>query len=153
MTDRLFSGADLRDVLTAQEQALSKEIGSLSEDRVLSTSPVGLCDYFVEKYRVEPVVIDESEIKVDYGDAQIDVSRRFEYVVFDRSGPAYVTGTRITFFVPFSGDPELFKYTPSTFSLNRPRGVVRGNELVFSYDRTTQDVPNIGNEFEQESKE
>ena len=30
-----------------------------------------LCDYFVEKYRVEPVVIDESEIKVDYGDAQI----------------------------------------------------------------------------------
>ena len=152
MTDRLFSGADLRDVLTAQEQALSKEIGSLSEDRVLSTSPVGLCDYFVEKYRVEPVVIDESEIKVDYGDAQIDVSRRFEYAVFVRSGPAYVTGTRITFFVPFSGDPGLFKYTPSTFSLNRPRGVVRGNELVFSYDRTTQDVPNIGNEFEQEKQ-
>ena len=34
MTDRLFCGADLRDVLTAQEQALSKEIGSLSEDRL-----------------------------------------------------------------------------------------------------------------------
>ena len=79
MTERLFCGADLRDVLTAQDQALSKEIGSLSEDRVLSTSLVDLCDYFVEKYRVEPVVIDESEIKVDYGDAQIDVSRRFEY--------------------------------------------------------------------------
>ena len=111
-----------------------------------------LCDYFVEKYRVEPVVIDESEIKVDYGDAQIDVSRRFEYAVFDRSGPAYVTGTRITFFVPFSGDPGLFKYRPSTFSLNPPRGVIRGNELVFSYDRTTQDVPNIGSEFEQEKQ-
>ena len=152
MTERLFCGADLRDVLTAQEQALSKEIGSLSEDRVLSTSLVDLCDYFVEKYRVEAVVIDESEIKVDYGDAQIDVSRRFEYAVFDRSGPAYVTGTRITFFVPFSGDPGLFKYRPSTFSLNPPRGVIRGNELVFSYDRTTQDVPNIGSEFEQEKQ-
>ena len=61
-----------------------------------------------------------------------------------------MTGTRITFFVPFSGDPELFKCRPSTFNLNPPQGVVRGNELVFVYDRTTQEVPNIGSEFDRE---
>ena len=85
MTTPLFRDADLRSVLAGQELAMSKEISSLSEDRVLNTSPVDLCDYFVEKYKVEPVVIDESGIKVDYGDAQIDVSQRFEYAVFDRS--------------------------------------------------------------------
>ena len=129
---------------------MSNEIGSLSEDRVLNTSPEKLCDYFVEKYSIDPLVIDESGIHIDYGDAQVDVSHRFEYAVFDQSRPTYVTGTRITFFVPFSGDAELFKCRPSTFSLNPPRGVVRGNELVFVYDRTTHDVPNIRNEFDRE---
>ncbi len=95
-------------------------------------------------------MIDESGIQVDYGDAQIDVSHRFEYAVFDRSTPTYVTGTRITFFVPFSGDPQLFKCRPSTFNLNPPRGLVRGSELVFVYDRTRQDVANIESEFERE---
>ena len=148
--DSLFRNADLRDVLAGQEQAMANEIGSLSEERILNTSPEKLCDYFVEKYRIEPLVIQRSGIQTDYGDAQVDVSRRFEYAVFDRGIPTYVTGTRITFFVPFSGDQELFKCRPSTFSLNPPRGVVRGNELVFVYERTTQNVTNIGNEFERE---
>ena len=129
---------------------MSNEIGSLSEDRVLNTSLEQLCDYFVEKYSVAPVVIDESGIQVDYGDAQVDVSHRFEYAVFDRSSPTYVTGTRITFFVPFSGDAELFKCRPSTFSLNPRRGVVRSNELVFVYEQTLHDVPNIRSEFDRE---
>ncbi|MDE0075916.1 MAG: hypothetical protein OXO50_00260 [Caldilineaceae bacterium] len=129
---------------------MANEVGSLSEARVLNTSPEILCDYFVEKYKVEPLVIDESGIQVDYGDTQIDVSRRVEYAVFGRSGPTHVTGTRITFFVPFTGDPELFKYRPSTFSLSHLQGVVRGNELEFVYDRTSQEAPNIGSEFKRE---
>ena len=150
MTDLLFHGTELKSVLARQEQALAKELGSLSEDRVLNTSPNNLCDYFVEKYEVEPIVIDEAGIRVDYGDAQIDVSQRFEYVVLDRRSPTYVTGTRISFFMPFSGDTELFKCQPSTYTYSPPRGMVRGNELVFVYDRTTQDVPNIESEFERE---
>ena len=150
MTGSLFRDADLRDVLAGQEQAMANEIGSLSEERVLNTSPELLCDYFVGKYRIEPPVIQRSGIQADYGDAKIDVSRRFEYAVFDRDVPAYVTGTKISFFVPFSGDPELLRCRPSTFSLNPPRGVVRGNELVFIYDRTAQDVAKVGTEFERE---
>ena len=129
---------------------MADEISSLSEECVLNTSPEELCDYFVEKYRVAPLVMDESGIQADYGDTQIDVSQRVDYAVFDRSRPTHVTGTRITFFVPFSGDPELFKYRPSTFSLNLLQGVVRGNELVFVYERTTQEAPNIGSEFDRE---
>jgi len=150
LTDRLFRNADLSDVLAGQEQTMANEVGSLSEERVLNTSPEVLCDYFVEKYRVEPLAIDESGIQVDYSDTQIDVSRRVEYAVFGRSGPIHVTGTRITFFVPFSGDPELFKYRPSTFSLSHLQGVVRGNELMFVYKRTTQEAPNIRSEFKRE---
>jgi hypothetical protein len=33
-------------------------------------------------------------------------------------------------FIPFSGDPDLLKFRPSTFTMNPPRGEVRGSELV-----------------------
>ena len=120
MTNPLFRDTDMGDVVAWQEQAMSKEIGSLSEDRVLNSPPGELCDYFVEKYRIDPVEIEEAGIEVDYRDAQIDVSQRVEYGVFDRSMPTFVTGTRIIFFVPFSGDSALFNCRPSTFGLNPP---------------------------------
>ena len=150
MMDSLFSDSDLGNVLAIQEQALSNEIASLNEDRVLSTSLEELCEYFVGKYEVEPIVIDETGIQVDYGDAQVDVSHRFEYAVFNRGRPTHVTGTRITFYVPFSGDSNLFKCRPSSWSSYTPRGSVRGSDLIFVYDRPSGDAPNIGNEFKRD---
>ena len=152
MTDRLFSQYDLRSVLSRQERNLIDEIDSLSEGRALNTSPEDLCNYFVEKYAVTAPEIDESQIHADYGDAQIDVSQRFDYALFDRDGPYHITGTRLTFYLPFTGDPQLFKCRPSTFTLNAPRAAVGANELVFVYDRTTQDAPNIKVEFERDKE-
>ncbi len=57
---------------------MADEIGSLSEERVLNTPPEELCDYFVEKYRVEPRVMDGSGIQADFGGTQIDVSQSIE---------------------------------------------------------------------------
>ena len=96
MTNPLFRGGDLRNALIAQEQEMLEKIGSLSENQVLDTLEDDLCNYFVEKYRVNPLQIDETCIQVDYGDAEIDISQRIDYAVFDGSRPAYVKGTRIT---------------------------------------------------------
>ena len=94
MTDLLFRGPNLSDVLDGQELSLANEIDSLDEGRVLNTSPEDLCDYFVEKYVVNALEIDESQIHMDYGDTKIDISHRIDYAVFDSSRPVYVTGTR-----------------------------------------------------------
>ena len=149
MTFELFADADLGSVLTGQQQAWTKKIDSLSESHILKTNPEDLCSYFVEKYRVEPVVIDESAIQVDYGDAQVDVSRRFEYGIMGR-GPHYVTGTRIVFHIPFSGDQNLFKCRPSRYKLSSPRADIRESELVFVYEGTTRDTQNVDNEFKRD---
>ena len=137
-------------MLDAQEQAISKEVGSLDENRLLNSSPSELCQYFVEKYTVNPVRIAEDEIQADYGDAQIDVSHRFDYAVFDRSQPSLVTGTRIAFYVPSDGDKQLLDCRPSTTTLNPPRARLRGSELVFVYDRTVPDTSKIGAEFRRD---
>ena len=150
MTDLLFNRHDLRGVLAAQEQAISKDVDSLDENRLLNSSHLDLCQYFVEKYTVEPVRIDEEGIKADYGDAQVDVSHRFEYAVHDRSGSTYVKGTRIAVFVPFGGDMQLLDCQPSTFTYNPPRATIQGNDLVFVYDRTVSDAANIRDEFQRD---
>ena len=151
MTFRLFRGAHLGSVLDGHQQACSEEINSLSESRILNSSPEDLCDYFVEKYRVGPIVLDESAIQMNYGDAQVDVSRRWEYRIIDSRGPYYVTGTRIVFYVPFEGDRELFKYRPSTLNLSSPRDIrIRGSEMVFVYEGTTRDAQEAGKEFERD---
>ena len=152
MTDLLFYENDLRSVLTRQEQAFTNKIDALSEEHILNTSPEDLCNYFVEKYTVNVPEIDESQIQLDYGDAKVDISHRFEYVVSDRSRPAHVRGTRLTFYVPFTGDHQLFQCKPSSVNFNPPSAAVKNDELVFVYDRTTQDVPNIEVEFERDKE-
>ena len=148
MTNLLFIDYNLDLVLKRQDKELSDDVESLSEDRVLNTSPEGLCNYFVEKYIVEPLQIDETGINADYGDAQIDISQRFDYAVFDRSRPYSITGTRLTFYIPFTGDRNLFKCRPSTYTGNPPRATVESSELVLTYEQTTQNTPAIEKEFE-----
>ena len=150
MPDPLFNRIALRDFLIEQENQLAKEINSLTERQALNSSPEDLVNHFVEKYQIDGVEINESGIQTDYNDIQIDVSNRFDYDFLNRSGPAYVTGTRITFYVPFSGDPRLLTCQPSTYSLSPPRADIRDEELVFVYDRTTQDAPKVGNEFNRD---
>ena len=148
----MFCNYDLGRVLTNREQELANEVTSLDEERILGTPHEDLCDFFASKYILGAPKLDESAISQDYGDARVDVSHRIEYAVPDRSRPLYVTGSRHTFYVPFEGDPQLFKCQASTYSLNAPHAEVGSNELVFVYKRTTQDAPSIEQEFERDRK-
>ena len=118
------------------------EVNSLNENRILNTSEDDLCNYFVKKYKVEALQIDESQIQIDYGDARINVR--------DYGRLISLTGTRVTFYIPFSGDPDLFKLQPSMFSVNPPRAKVKGREIVMIYERTTSEATQIKGEFESE---
>ncbi|MDE2740597.1 MAG: hypothetical protein OXI58_03360 [Gemmatimonadota bacterium] len=150
MTNSLFYEEDLSDALRAREQRMLDEINSLNENRVLNTSEDDLYDYFVEKYKMEALQIDEEQIKIDYGDAKIDISQSAGYVIWDRSRPLYVTGTRITFYIPFSGNSALLKLQPSTYSLNPPRADVADSEIVMVYERTNPEAMKIEDEFKSE---
>ena len=146
MTDLLFNGGSLRDALRAQGQKMRDEINSLlDENQILNTSEDDLCNYFIKKYKVEALQIDESQIQADYDDAEIDVSHRWDY-----GRTQSVTGTRITFYIPFSGDPGLFKLQPSTFNFNPPQAEVRDSEIVMIYGRTTSEADQIESEFKSE---
>ena len=150
MADPLFKRYDLRATLDAEEKTMVDEISSLNEDRVLNTSPQDLCDYFVKKFKIEPIELEETQIQVDYGDKQIDVRNRFEYAVFDESRPVYVSGTRVTFYIPFRGDRQLFHCKPSAFMPTLPYATFNDDEVRYTYDLTTLDMPRVQSGFEKD---
>ena len=150
MTEPLFYKYDLRATIENQGRNLTTEINSMREDEVLNTSQEDMVDYLLEKHRINPLAIDESGIQMDYGDAKIDVSSDFRRVILDRNRPLYITGTRVTFYVPFTGDSELFHCRPSTRSLSPPRATVRTNELVFTYELTNDRTSQVKEIFEDD---
>ena len=150
MTEALFHTYDLRQTIENQGQALDKEINSLRENEVLQTSHQDMLKYLTEKWQINPLMIDEPSIQMDYEDAQIDVSGDIRRPIFDRSRPLYITGTRITFYVPFTGDHDLFKCQPSTCSLSPPRATIKKNELVFTYNQTEGRSSDVKTAFERD---
>ena len=150
MTEPLFNTYDLQRTIENHRQGLAKQVASMSENEVLNTSQEDMAKYLTEKWRIDPLVIDESGIQMDYGDAQIDVSGDPRRVFFERSTPFYITGTRVTFYVPFNGDADLFKCQPSTRSLSPPRATIRSSELVFTYDLTEERTSEVKATFERD---
>ena len=106
--------------------------------------------YLIEKHRINPLAIDETGIQMNYGDAQIDVRGDFRRAIFDMDRPVYVTGTRFTFYVPFTGDSDLFRCKPSTSSLSLPTATVRSNELIFTHDMTNDRDSDVGEMFKRD---
>jgi hypothetical protein len=126
----LFSRRDWFDVERNQKILLEEEVASMDENRLLNTSVDDLCTYLIGKYSIDDVpTLRPEEIAVDQRETQIDVSRDPMRFVFDRSRPAYVTGTEIEYSVPFDGDRNVFDVRPTTYTLNPPRGHIVGGEL------------------------
>jgi hypothetical protein len=147
--EALFSRRDLHSVLEAQQKTMLEEIDRLDEGRILSASLEDLSDYFERRYRIEPLSLKEESIQTDHGDASVDVSGRFDYDVRPGEGPVYVRGTRVSFFLPFEGEADLFECQPSPFSTG-PQASVGEKEVTLSYSRTEKDAEGIGAEFRRD---
>ena len=150
MSELLFYKYDLQATIENQGRALVADINSMKETEVLNTSQEEMVKYLIEKHRINPLAIDETGIQMNYGDAQIDVRGDFRRAIFDMDRPVYVTGTRFTFYVPFTGDSDLFRCKPSTYSLSLPTATVRSNELIFTYDMTNDRDSDVGEMFKRD---
>jgi len=130
--DRLFSEGRLTDALRAQEQKMERAAQDIPPDHALASSVEDLAAELLEKFRIEPLVIDDAAITMSYQDERVDVSHDPMRFITDPSRPFYVPGTRITYHLPVSGETDLFKFQPSTFTLSAPIGEVAGSELRIS---------------------
>jgi hypothetical protein len=145
----LFSDYDLRGTFENVEGRMAKAVEQYPADRLLAQGDDELLAHFLKQFRFEVPTLTEGAISVDVEEAQVDVSGSFERDTMGYS-EYYVPGTRVTYYVPFTGDQNLFKCRAGTFNFNPPRANIVGQELQFRYERADSEVGATKADFEAE---
>lgn len=148
-TDYLFIKYDLRRVIEAHKKAMNDEIDDINGNKLLNTDVEKLVNYFKEKYLLLTPQLHEDKITVDQEESQIDVSGDPNRLIWDKSKPFYITGTKVDFYVPYEGDKDLFDCKPSTYTLNPPRGVVTETNLILTFQTTKHKSEEIKSSFKR----
>jgi hypothetical protein len=146
----LFSKRELRKVLEERQADMIHEIDQIASESLLEADPEKVAQMVVERHALTPIELKLDQITVDQADEKVDVSQDRERYIRNRSRAFMMDGTIVRFCVPFDGNPELFKYKPSTYTLNPPSGRVQGNELVLAYATTDQNATAVKSEFKRD---
>lgn len=144
----LFSEGLIFDVLENHKRAVNAAIQKLEPNYLLNASETDLVASLVDEFRLEVPSIKDDEIHVaDHTETQIDVSRDPMRMIYDRSRPFYIPGTKTVIAVPFDGDAGFFKVCPQTHTLNPPIATVSGNELHLIFERTDHNAEAVKREY------
>jgi len=144
----LFYRISVFDLLQHREATLKQEVSQLSSEEIESKPEDELVRDIASKYKLETPVLEDEKAYILYREVDVDVSQDPMRMIWDRSGPFYIKGTEITFTVPFKGDPNLFQVRPTTFTMNPPRGEIRGREIHLVQTRTDNNAAAAKVEYE-----
>ncbi|MGK9369407.1 hypothetical protein ACSSWA_10925 [Melioribacter sp. Ez-97] len=146
MRKYLFNKYDLSSVILAQERKLAGEISNLNQNYLFNTTEDELIKYFVDKYTIPPIILYLEKVTIEQSEVNIDVSQDPSRAILDRSKPVYIKGNRIKYFVPYTGEKELFFCRPSTSSYILPTCEISDDEIIILVD-TLEENPEKINEI------
>jgi hypothetical protein len=146
-TEYLFAAqATIQDVVENQRRALKRSVDERGT-AILSRSVEELTFELVEAFRLEIPELRTAEItQLPNEEIEIDISHDPRRAFFDNE-PHYVKGAMIRIAIPFSGDPELFKYPASQFNSPIP-GEVQDKEIVLLYTAENPDPTQVQRDFD-----
>lgn len=110
---RIFAEGDLRGFLEARRQQMKQEVHSQNDNYILNVGEDQYTEYLTSKYRLDPLVVHWDDLSVSDREAMIPAERfpSFRFNVSPgRSYPKQV----VTYHLPYSGDEQLLRCTPST---------------------------------------
>jgi hypothetical protein len=146
MDDYLFQGGDLRSVLEAQAQKMRGAVEAEPEENLKQADPQEWAEVLAHHFAVAPPALRADEVWMEpVQEITIDVSwdrrRAFsdEYSDLARAFRGY----RIVVHVPFDGDADVFKFRPSQFTTNWPRGRVSGHDVLLTVEYPRDSQPSI----------
>lgn len=129
----LFNDYDLYSILENQKAKNRDIVQNFTTNDIANKQLEDLANEAVEQQKIETIKFLEDDINIDQSETQVDVSQDFMRHIPDRSRPFYINGIKVSYFVPFTGDKELFKCRPNQFTINHPHAVIEENELIFEY--------------------
>ncbi len=121
----LFNTYDLDSVLLAQAKKIKELTSAVPPQTLLEKSVEEFVPNIEKEIRVEPLDLFENDVSVAQEETKVDVSQDFMRHIINRSRPFYIDGLRVSYYVPFKGDKELFKCKPNKFTFNPPYARVK----------------------------
>ena len=121
----LFNQATLSDALRAQLVSVTKEVDGLSKDQFLVNSGEQIIEHVYSKMVIAPLVIYRDQMSL----TEPQENRTERRDPFGDLIRLPVIRTDLT--IPYTGESDLWKLQPSTFTFNPPRGDYssqRGND-------------------------
>jgi hypothetical protein len=150
----LFSDKPIREALDDQRQRVAAAIAELPPDVLLAADLDDLTAKLVARFRLDPLVLNWDAMKAESREVEIDAGGDGKRGISDPTGPFKISGTEITYFVPFSSrTPGLFDMRPSTHAENPPRGFVRGTDLTISYSGVDADEATVRTELDRQESD
>ena len=147
--DLLFSEYNIFDVLHSQEAQIEKEVARLPASDIESGDVAELTAAVVDRLSIDPLRLTKGAMSVEAEEAQVNVAGRWER---DTEGYSeyYVPGVAVTYYVPYSGDRNLFRVQPSSFNVSPPHAHVTDTDVVFRYESPESDVEATRRQFDHD---
>ncbi|MGE5352274.1 MAG: hypothetical protein ACM3P0_09340 [Acidobacteriota bacterium] len=147
MSDELFCKYDLYSALEDLNKKLHDEVMNMTADYILKVDEAQLIDHLLNKYSMQPIELNIEDVTIEQKEINIDVSHDPLRIIIDRSRPVYRKGNRISYFIPFSGDPNLFNFRPSQMSSMIPFAKIINNNIIISIETLDYNPDKIKDQF------
>ena len=109
---KIFAEQNLGAVLEGRVQQMRAEVRSADRNYLLNTNETQYIEYVVNRYQIEPLAINFDSVSASTREEMIQAHRFPHHFVIRNRGGSYPKQV-ITYHVPFSGNADLLRYTPS----------------------------------------
>jgi hypothetical protein len=127
---KLFAEGRLSQVLESQRAKLKQEIESQQQNYLLNANETQLVAHFVDKYRIEPIVLQEDKVYATDRESMIPAERFDDFRFSVEPGEAYRKQV-VRFHISFAGDADLLRLAPSTRIIWTQDVSVENGEICF----------------------
>lgn len=149
-TKEFFSEADSRDYFAELHSKMKTEVEQMSDAEIVSCNFEEWADYLATKYSITPISVFETNIERTLSEVKVKKANPFRGYP-DEEDFFEIDGVRVTFKIPFDGEPDLFELQPRSFILSRfatqsfvnPHGDECGS-FTLDFEYTKQELQNKG---------
>ena len=129
MTDQnvLFNNGALHAFLEQKKSSLNCEILAARKNQILGAGAEKFKEYLIGEYKLELPDINAAATTIKRSEEVVDLS---QYAHDGITEPDYCRALKISFYTPFTGNSELFRYLPSTHQLRYPHGKISNSKIV-----------------------
>lgn len=121
----LFNDGELDQVMRSALDSIRGVVESIPQGQFVATATDTLVENLVAHRQLDPLALNEGNIHCEQPvETKIDVTGHPGYFYRGGSGPTLANAVKFTFYVPFTGEPNLWKLQPNQWSTMTPRGYV-----------------------------